>query len=372
MTKAKAPPYNKTEAVVNENVNHKYIPALDGLRGIAILMVIAFHFFDQTSFVDLGWAGVDLFFVLSGFLITKRLMENKDQPNRYTLFYRNRALRILPLYFLVLIVFYLFVYYVVSPPNFHRFDGYTNNKTAFFLFLQNWVFIFDGVPKEPHLNHFWSLAVEEQFYLVWPFFLYNFYSSIHFKKILLATIVGVFLLRNGLHFFTTWDIFPNTFCRMDTLLTGALTWFLLQTPLPPKKVMWFGIFTLLVLVAGYTMFQGMRPLMPFSITIGLTAFAALFASVIYMMVIKPDSLISRIFKNSFLRFTGKISYGMYIFHYPVLVIAGPKISSILQPWHVPIGFTRGLICLLITYVISIFSYYFYESYFLKRKSTIAA
>jgi len=344
----------------------KYIPALDGLRGVAVLLVIGLHY--QKPYFELGWTGVDLFFVLSGFLITKRLMENKDRPDRYALFYRNRALRIMPLYYLMLVLFYFCVYFLVSAQNFHRFDLYTNNKAAWFLFLQNWVFDQHEATKEGHLVPLWSLAIEEQFYLIWPWFLYAFYTNKYFRQILWVIIAGVFLIRNGLYFFNgSRNLYTNTFCRIDSLVIGALTWFLVQKPLFTKKVMWMGITALVILMAGYTCIEGKDPRSPFSATVGYTAFAFLFASILYTVVINPGSMASRILKNSFLRFTGKISYGIYVFHVPVIIIARSKISPILQEWHLPENLLLGIISILITYAISIGSYYYYESYFLTRK-----
>lgn len=346
----------------------QYIPALDGLRGLAVLLIIAVHYFNQSGFFELGWAGVDLFFVLSGFLITKRLMENKDRANRYALFYRNRALRIMPLYYLILVLFYGCIYFLVSPQNFHRFDFYLNNKAAFFLFLQNWAAVMQGAPTEHHLFPLWSLAVEEQFYLIWPWFLYTFYPNKHFRNLLWFIIATVFLLRNGLYFFNgTRHVYFNTFCRIDSFVMGALTWFLTQKAAYTKRMTLLGITALLVLIAGYTLAKGMHPKSPFSSTAGYTAFAFLFASILYKVVIHPGTGAVRILKNAFLRFTGKISYGIYVFHFPVITVMRPHVTPVLRNWHLPVGLLLGTLCLFITYALSIGSYYWYERFFLKQK-----
>jgi peptidoglycan/LPS O-acetylase OafA/YrhL len=184
----------------------------------------------------------------------------------------------------------------------------------------------------------------------------------------LSIIIGVLLLRNYLYYFNDRPtVYYSTFCRIDSLVIGALTWFYVQKPLLEKRVMWVGITALLVLIAGYTGINGMWSISPFSITAGYTVFAFLFASILYMVVIKPGSIGSQILKNSFLRYTGKISYGMYIFHFPVMIIARAKISPVLQVWHLPVGLTLDVIALSITYTVSTGSYYFYERYFLTQK-----
>ena len=135
------------------------IKELDGVRGIAILLVLLHHFEPPaglpTAIVAgayLGWSGVDLIFVLSGFLITGILLDTRDSPNYFTTFYARRALRILPLYFLTTLI-----YFRLEPNPLERW---------FWSHLSNWKSAFGQ--DVPALSHFWSLAVEEQFYLVWP------------------------------------------------------------------------------------------------------------------------------------------------------------------------------------------------------------
>src|ERR1039457_3059498 len=151
------------------------IPALDGLRGLAILLVILCHayifqgtnvYLDKTALKNVwglarfGWCGVELFFVLSGFLITSILFKTKESPQYFKSFYGRRAVRIFPLYFAVLLIFY---YGPISFFPAYRFEP--SHKIWFFLYLANWKAGFWPVDD---LTLFWSLCVEEQFYLVWP------------------------------------------------------------------------------------------------------------------------------------------------------------------------------------------------------------
>jgi peptidoglycan/LPS O-acetylase OafA/YrhL len=150
-----------------------HIPALDGLRGTAIILVILCHcyifegldaYFASTvpllRIAQFGWCGVELFFVLSGFLITSILFNTKQSPSYFKSFYGRRALRIFPLYFAVLLVFYY------GPHSFfHVYRFEPSHKIWFFTYLANWKLGFWPVHE---LTLFWSLCVEEQFYLIWP------------------------------------------------------------------------------------------------------------------------------------------------------------------------------------------------------------
>ncbi len=151
----------------------KRVPALDGLRGLAILAVVEFHFAEgltnasrpESAIYNVfrtGWLGVDLFFVLSGFLITGILSNSKGTPGYFRNFYWRRALRIFPPYYA-----FLFVFGVLYPLARHRpLDAPWWHWT----YLTN-VAIAAGLPVNS-CSHFWSLAIEEQFYLLWPLLIY--------------------------------------------------------------------------------------------------------------------------------------------------------------------------------------------------------
>ena len=210
------------------------IPDLDGLRGIAILLVCLFHFNSvattpglfgrvvDASFLHL-WFGVDLFFVLSGFLITKILLEAKGSASYFSAFYMRRVLRIFPLYYLTLLV-YLFVSIVRQLHTGQPQDYLT--QLAFWFYVQNWVIVWHraiGV-----IGHFWSLAVEEQFYLVWPLVIY-WLSRRGLKWLSLALIAIAFLVKLAILFFQfpspdlcVYASYTLTPARLDTLAIGGL------------------------------------------------------------------------------------------------------------------------------------------------------
>ena len=157
---------------LSEPRTHTIIPALDGLRGIAILLVLIHHLtiYRPEGGLDswiaavplFGWCGVNLFFVLSGFLITGILLDTRDSPVFYRSFFARRVLRIFPLYYGV-----LFLGFVLAPLLLPMPDAYGRHQLWLWTYLANFAMPFGK--GEPAFSHFWSLCVEEQFYLVWPF-----------------------------------------------------------------------------------------------------------------------------------------------------------------------------------------------------------
>jgi peptidoglycan/LPS O-acetylase OafA/YrhL len=206
------------------------IPALDGVRGIAILLVIAFHaraVFASTlemplpvfRVLGLGWSGVDLFFALSGFLITGILLDSRKSPHYFRAFYLRRALRIFPLYF-----GYLFLVLVVTRYGWLLISGNdlwrSTDARWYFSYLLNWKL--DHGYNDLYLGHLWSLAIEEQFYVVWPAVVFL-VPRRQLKWVCVAVAAGAPAARVYLaaHGFDSEAIYRMTPCRMDVLAMGA-------------------------------------------------------------------------------------------------------------------------------------------------------
>jgi peptidoglycan/LPS O-acetylase OafA/YrhL len=362
-----------------KNITPGYIPQLDGIRGLAIILVVSFHYLGFIPIFSFGWCGVDLFFVLSGYLITSRLIVLQQQKNHLLKFYKNRALRIMPLYYLTLILFYAGIHLLVKKENLHFFDFYNYNFLSFFLFFQNWSItysIYAHAPREIFLDHFWSLAIEEQFYLVWPFFLYKFWQKKFFLKLVFCLVVLIIIARTIIYIQYPEKsdynyYYNNTFCRMDAFLIGGCLLILQHTRKDKQLIPYFFAVLLIIILGIY--FTGNASISnPFISTIGYTLIALFFAGLIYAATSKSSKFLSTIFNYPWLRFTGKISYGLYIFHWLVLRILEPRFEKLLtKSAYLNSQTANGValfICLVVSYVLSVLSYFYFESYFLKLKN----
>ncbi len=214
-----------------ESHSRGWMPPLDGLRGLAILMVMLFHYgtaLNSHSFpqhvvmfgCELGWTGVDLFFVLSGFLITGILLDSRDADNYFSSFYCRRVLRIFPAYYLsLLIVFFL---YPVFMPGYEHAGPPPQERIWYFAYAQNWIGLLVDGGRQRMIGHYWSLGIEEQFYLIWPWIVYKSTTKRIGQIAIGASVVALALRFTLLALHVSPEIiYRNTFTRMDALLIGA-------------------------------------------------------------------------------------------------------------------------------------------------------
>lgn len=355
-----------------KSIHQNYIPELDGLRGIAILLVITFHYFPSVKIFSLGWAGVDLFFVLSGYLITSRLIYTLGDKKYFSRFYKNRALRIMPLYYATLICFFLIINILVKQENRNLFQFYNDHILSFFLFLENWSFIFTTQLHENHLQHFWTLAIEEQFYLIWPLLIYLFFQKRYFLKTLFISIVLIILFRSFLYFKYQGNeliYFYNTFCRMDSFIVGGLLFFFHKRS---SKINFNYILPVIIIIITVAIvFSGTRSSTLFFSTIGYTLLAIFFAGIIDIATNKKNNYLKALLNRKWLINFGKISYGLYIFHWIILLFFQSKIAQYLNThFSLNNSISSGIsisVCLLISVTLSVISYFYFEMFFLKRK-----
>ena len=334
-----------------------YIPQLDGVRGLAILMVLAYHFGGELPKgthklimipFAAGWMGVDLFFVLSGFLITGILLNTRRSSNYFRSFYFRRFVRIFPVFYGSLVVLFIIIPHVdarlasLLPPQ--------RIRWCYWLYVNNWT------PDAYLVGHFWSLAIEEQFYIVWPLLVWTLSDKALFRFAIAGITVSL-TLRCALTF-TGADremIYRNTVCRMDALLMGAVcamwhyngyktlrlgTWLL--TPLLPAAIV-------LLLSKG----QHASPWM----TSAGFSFIALAASGTLLYCLATPL---RILSSLLLTRIGRWSYGAYVYHIPIYHFLNSK------------GFLgRGWISIIMLVFINIifaaFSFEFFEKHVLSLK-----
>ena len=358
-------------------VNKSYYPALDGLRGLAILLVLCCHHFRFIPFFEFGWVGVDLFFVLSGFLITDILLKTKENKNFLSNFYIRRIIRIFPLYYGALLLFFFIAPFLQSLAV--QYNYYQSNQAMSWFHLQNWLYIFHQKPNDfLLLNHFWSLSVEEQFYLVWPFFILAVKSHKRLAQVACSILAACILSR-----FASWFYFGNGYSnfyfqymtRLDGLCIGSLVAIWRFSAYEQTKKKLFTLVSILLgahlvtLVLAKTVFPGLPHFQFF----GYSTIAAIGGPIIYFAVEKRNAFTKALIENSPLRYLGKISYGLYVYHWPVLVLLKIYFMDNL----VDIGYSRytsnvilSLAGLTLTVTLSILSYHLFEKKILALKDVI--
>ncbi len=355
----------------------RHIAALDGLRGMAILSVIVFHYFYFFPVFSFGWSGVDLFFVLSGYLISGRLLEKLGKPGYFQSFYYNRTLRIFPLYYGFLTLFFTASLLFAKNSTVPLLSYYFTHWKSFYLFTENWTFINCGLPTAPYLQHFWSLATEEQFYLIWPALICILSGSrkrirAYFLLLLLSVITRCIIFAHHQDPGENAHYYYNTFCRIDAFVMGALVCEIRRSGIRigNKTINLLLLSSLMTLAAGILFFGSAANFSPFMATAGYTIIAVFYACLLYKSV-DPHTIIGTIFSNRLLQYCGKISYGLYIFHLPVLLIFEKRISDLVAGGGIEnpsvIRMTAILLCLFISFLISALSFRYFELFFLRLK-----
>jgi peptidoglycan/LPS O-acetylase OafA/YrhL len=299
----------------------KYLPELDGLRAVAVLSVIMFHI-GMPGFA-LGWLGVFLFFVISGYLITGILLDSKEHSKRYFRnFYIRRALRILPIYYL-----FLFATLVAGI-----FRSWKMSDFAYYLFyIQNYLLgIKSFHPAFPAiLNHTWSLAIEEQFYFIWPLIVYLF-SKRSLLIISLAFMILAVLSRYIIADFTqnAYLVFTTLPSIIDSLAAGSLLAILSRSRLSQEVLKRYGpmavlislpVIILIISISGYGSYWSPENyLIGHHLNLFLYSFCSILFSGLIASAIGDNSILSSVLSFKMLRHLGKISYGLYIYHVPVI------------------------------------------------------
>lgn len=350
--------------------HNQYYPTLDGLRGLAIILVVTYHNFGFINFSVFGWLGVDLFFVLSGFLITNILLNSLGKKDYLKNFYVKRILRIFPLYYLSLAIF-LFVTPVLFQ-NIHS-DYFRQNQIYIWTYLQNWLYSFKPT-NQTLLHHYWSLAVEEQYYLVWPFVILLIKNKRVLLFITLLLLVSVNALRvivwsmkaDSLSYLTLY-----TFSRIDGLCIGSAISLLMSINKNFLSKYTAHIIASVAALNFLFYFINDEKTFPYLAFIGYTTIAIVFGIFIYESVIGKTSIINIIFNNAILRLFGRISYGFYILHWPLYLYLSPELNKFfsqmatLPPSLIP--FLSSVFATSVAFLISLLSFKYFESYFLRLK-----
>lgn len=361
--------------IVPLQTGRQYYPALDGLRGFCCILVIFYHtfYFVLAKYLSVIWVSIDIFFVLSGFLITDILLNMSLTKKGILNFYIKRGLRVFPLYYTSLILF--FVILPLLPITIINIEYYIKNQVWFWIFLQNWKMIFDH-PRESSLVHLWSMAVEEQFYLLWPLLILIVKNPNKLLWIILTLLMFVITLR-----FWLWDIqidklaYANlfSFTRIDGICVGSIVALLKKTNpgFINKRIALIVSFVAILNFLFYYLNKDNS--MPYFGIIGFFTFSIIVGILVDEIINHPGGFFTKIFKFTPLRFIGHISYGTYIFHLPIYLAFRPYFEQWSSKYltFLPAPYFASTILTILSFIVGYLSYRYFEKYFLKMKKKYA-
>ncbi len=357
------------------------IPALDGLRGIAILLVLLRHglFGMETSsplmnrllaLGGLSWSGVDLFFVLSGFLIGGILLDSCESPHYYKTFYARRAYRILPLY---LGITTLFLLHHALPHVFGDASPLSIPWASYPTFTQSFFMVHLGWYGPTAMAVTWSLAVEEQFYLATPFLIRKIRGTWLVAALLFTIIVVPFLrllLRHTLPHgdFACYILMP---CRADALCLGVLSAYLVRRPafwhqlIVGRKRLWAATGILVAGVAFMTWRHYDQLSLPMT-TLGYSCLALFYTCCLLIVVSSTAGVWHSVLCSKWLMHLGTLAYCTYLLHYPV-IDAGHRVFAWLLPSHRNAAWLIGsFLAITVTLVLATLSWNYFEKPMLRR------
>lgn len=386
------------------------IPPFDGIRAVGVLCVIAAHcalyanyfhpheiIFGPTlsskverlyyQIAESGWAIMDWFFVLSGFLITKLLVESKGKKTYFRVYFLRRTLRIFPAYYTFLILYFVALPLLLSPRQ-SRLSGLDANLTH-----QLWYWLHGSnimLGYMPYftgtLSHIWSLSLEVQFYIIWPFAVY-FLSEARLLFFSLALFFATIILR----FYLVWVLEVQTislyyllYTHFDSLAAGAILALLVRSDrrlvqlrkyAPLVSALSGSLFLALLTVEGqFAQHVSFNSKMGFQYTsmwmFGYTILAIFFGAVTVLLYTDtPSTPAQRFFSCKVMRFIGNISYAMYLYHLIVIAVLSPYFLRIRSLVGVPVLgvviFT--LTASVITVAVATLSWHLCEKHFLKAR-----
>lgn len=357
-------------------LSQRKLPALDGVRGLAILAVLFTHV-QASRFVPsafgYGWIGVDLFFALSGFLITGILLDTRECTNYFQSFYARRFLRIFPLYYgFLAIALLVFPFVVPSADMPSRIERWLCVS-----YLLNWTWFY---PWHHHvLTHFWSLCIEEQFYLVWPLIV----LAVSPRRLLSLVLALEVMVLGG----RCWWVYHHgpgvavqfaTITRMDGLLLGAACALIVRQFRIPRwsasALFWLAVLLVASYVAGFRLW-GFAHQQAFKQSVGYAILATGFAALVLYAAVTDGKAI---WQQTGLRWRplvlfGKYSYGIYVLHFPTFYFLD-RLAHRLPP-----GFPQSLCftyCFMafkfaVAFGVASLSYNLYEKRFLALKDRFA-
>ncbi len=354
---------------------------LDGVRGMAIGLVLIVHCIELrggsvvlaaiNALARSCWLGVDLFFVLSGFLITRILIESRAHPGYFRNFYARRALRIFPAYYLYLAIAFLLLPGFIEPLR-HESAGQWLWPSLFY--VQNIVMAIDGEATPWRgLNHLWSLAVEEQFYLIWPLLVWA--TPLRWLKTLCVGMIGMAWALKLLCVATDqWHLtaYALTPTRMDALAAGAWVAAHLHGAATGQRLVprWLQALTVLAVLGLAALFVSGRGLhLHGSLRIVLITSAAAIMFATALLVCVGRDLRPRWLLSTPMQVLGRYSYGIYLIHLALIELVQVPLQSWLVPQlgHNAAAGLSALVVVPVIVAVAALMYHVYEAPFLRLK-----
>jgi len=373
-------------------MHQNYIRGFDGLRAIAVIWVIFGHVFSNLNWpatqsyqkalmlvTNISWTGVQLFFVLSGFLITGILLKSKGSENQLRNFYIRRSLRIFPIYFLLLLVLFIIVPLLFSVPQW--LEGPSGTQLWYWTYMQNWVRPFSDTNG---FGHLWSLAIEEQYYLIWPLLV------LRFNPKRLISICIFMVLSAPIFRWVLVDFFPQqwggqavgeraayafTFARWDAIALGSL---LALLKFDSNLFNWlskyckFGVMGLgLIILSQIVIFHNFAQIGSGFALLNQTTVAVFFFFVVLFVQRKESNIVVSLLEWKPVKSMGKYSYAMYLIHLPILKVLLEHYQldfENLQAHEVTLSKLLYFVVVIVTtYIVSMLSWKFFEYPILKYK-----